>query len=176
MLSDATPTIFPNLPKYFNKANPERRSQKSSFQSRFQKEYEATESASQSFLDADKISDFNDLKQKITEETLPVSVLKLFKDDKITFYTLDENDLGCPYIKFSLIVNEDLSFSMWCREVKVQNSKVKHICDTKLTSISAVSNIIAVLKNLYDEKTTIAKLSVEYCASILEEIIPGKFL
>ena len=153
---DAVPSIFPNLPEHYSKTVPERRSETTSKESRFQRQYEAAELEAEIFLAADKVESLEELEEKLdNEETWPKDIMRLKGENKLTFYNIAENELGQPVVRYSLIITEDLKFIMWCKEVKVPLIKVSHICkDKKINSSSGVLNIIAFLKNFYEEKVT----------------------
>ena len=152
MLPEAVPSIFPNLPAHFSKSIPEKRSESTSTSARFQRQSDIADFRAQEFLTADEIASLIELKEKIELENLPEGILKSYGEDKITFFALGENDLGMPFVKFSLMITEDLAFSMWCNELKILPAKVAHLCkDGKLVLCSAVINIIQVLKNMWEE-------------------------
>ena len=130
---DAVPSIMPGLPEYYSSSVPERRSESTSTQARFKREYDAAELAAVDFLTADIITSLEDLENRLKlEKGLPKETLMVRGDDKLTLYSLAENDLGRPFMKYSLVIKEDLQFSMWCREVKLPLSKVAHLCSDKV--------------------------------------------
>ena len=151
LLPDAVPTIFPNLPKYLTKDVPEKRSETTSKESRFQRQYDAMELEAEEFLSADLVASRDELEEKLE---LPLNTFRSKGENRLTLYCLSENDAGCPIVKYSLIIMENLQFSMWCHEVKISPSCVNHICkDNVINSCSSVLNILAVLKNMSEKET-----------------------
>ena len=75
----------------------------------------ANESANSDFLAADIVSTLQELNEKI-EPDLPKDILKLVKENKVTYYVLKEDDNGRPFVNYSLKIKEDLQFSMYCNE------------------------------------------------------------
>ena len=95
LLPDAVPSIFPNLPKYLTKSLPERRSDSTSKENRFKRQYDAVELEAEEFLAADQIVSLQELEEKLDlEDNLPKGILKLKGDNKLTLYSLTENDSG----------------------------------------------------------------------------------
>ena len=78
-------------------------------------------------------------------------------------------------MKFSLIITEDLKFSMWCNETNIPPSKVAHICKDKvIDSCSCVLNILAFIRNLSEERVLPTSIAIEECIKILTKVIPEK--
>ena len=152
---DAFPSDFSDLPEYYSKKVPERRSESTSRAARHQKECEAVELASQEILDADKVASLDEIEEKLVLETNFPKETVLQRDvNKLTFYSLTENDLGRPSVKYSLIIAKDLQFTLWCREVKIPISKVAQFCNKghKIDSWAGVLNILAFLKNIAEQR------------------------
>ena len=174
LLTDAVPSIFPNLPEYYSKPVPERRSETTSKDARYQRQYEANEILVQEFLDADLITSFEKLKEKLdAEEDWPEYIFRYSNEEKITFYSMTENDTGRPVVKYSLIIKNDLHFAMWCNDIEIAPSKVAHICRNKIIDrSSSVLTIIVFLKNLSEERNVPSTTTIEYCVKILDKVIP----
>ena len=170
------PSIFPDLPEYFNKPPPEKRSESTSKESRFKKQFDAVELASAEFLAEDNISSLEQLEEKLCkEENLPKDILHVRRENKLTIYYFKENEVGRPIIKYSLIITEDLQFSMWCNEVKVPHATVKGLYkDNKVNTLSGVLNILTRLKNMSKESEKVAtpEITIKYCSDLLTEITP----
>ena len=131
----------------------------------------ANESAISDFLAADIVSNLQELNEKI-EPDLPKDILKLVKENKVTYYVLKEDDNGRPFVNYSLKIKEDLQFSMYCNEVEVNPSKVAHLCkNKKVNSCIGVLNILVYLKNMSEDKALQSTNTVEYCTTILEKIV-----
>ena len=83
------------------------------------------------------------LDEKLNEEkNLSKDISKIRQQGKLTIYSLSENDIGRPVIGYSLVVTEDLQFSMWCNTVKVPKSEVKGLHkDGKVHSFEGVLNV-----------------------------------
>ena len=138
------PSIFPNLPTYMTKSLPERRSESTSVQKRFKRQYDAAELEATEFLAADEVTTLEELDDKLAcEDNLPKDVLRIKSDNKLTLYCLKENDFGQLVVKYSLKIEDDLQFSMWCYETKVPLTKALHIFrDRKVNSCSGVVNVL----------------------------------
>lgn len=128
------------------------------------------------FLEKDKVSSLKELEDKLsTEESLFKDILFVRDEKKLTIYSLKENNFGRPIIPYSVVITEDLEFSMWCNEVKVPHARVKDLCnDKKVNSLSGVLNIFVRVKNIDEEteKETSSKITIEHCSKLLEEITP----
>ena len=149
-----------------------RRSETTSKDSRFQRQNEANESANSEFLEADKISSLEELREKI-EPDLPKNILKFDTEDKVTYYSLKEDDIGRPFVNYSLKIKEDMQFSMFCHEVEVNPSKVAHIFkNKKVNSCIGVVNILVYLKNMSEDKPLQSTSTIEYCIAALDKIVP----
>ena len=68
LLPDSVPSNFPGLPQYFNKTTSDRRSESTSKEARFQKQYDANEVVVEEFLAADKISSLQEIQQKMEDD------------------------------------------------------------------------------------------------------------
>ena len=114
-----------------------------------------------------------DLKEKL-ENDLPVEILKLNSENSLTLYTLKEDDNGRPFVDYSLKINQELEFSMFCNDVEIRTSKVAQFCtkDRKLNSCVGVLNILAHLKRMTEDKGSTSISTVEYCIKLLEKVIP----
>ena len=98
---------------------------------------------------------------------------KLESENKVAFYCLTENDDGRPMVKYSLVITQDLRFSMWSNETKVPTNKVAHVCKGNvLSSWSSVLNILTFLRNISEQKSTPPDINIEHCVSILSKVIP----
>ena len=112
------------------------------------------------------------MKEKI-EPDLPKDILKIDTENKVTYYTIKEDDAGRPFVNYSLKIKEDMQFSMFCLEVEVNPSKVAHIFkNKKVNSCIGVLNILVYLKNMSEDKALQSTNTVEYCTTILEKIVP----
>ena len=113
-----------------------------------------------------------ELLEKIQPD-LPRDILQLVIENKVTYYSLKEDDTGRPVVNYSLKIKEDLQFSMFCQEVEVSPSKVAHIFkNEKVNSCIGVVNILVYLKNMSEDKALLSTNTVEYCTTILEKIVP----
>ena len=172
LLPNSIPSTFPTLPKYFEKTVPDRRSESTSKDARFQKQYDAMESASNEFLASDKISSLEELKEKV-ENDLPPDIMKIFSEAKVTLYSLKEDENGQPFVNYSLIIRENLSFSMWCNQIEIPPSQVAQHCKNKMIhSCIGISNILSHLKRTTEDKVLLSKNTVGHCISLLSKIIP----
>jgi hypothetical protein len=132
--------------------------------------------ASTEFLAEDNISSIEELEEKLSkEDNLSKDILHVRRENKLIIYYFKENEVGRPMIKCSLIVTEDLQFSMWCNEVKVPRATVKGMYqDNKVTTLSGVLNILNRLKHMSEEKEKVAtpEITIKYCSELLTEITP----
>ena len=174
--SNAVPSVFPKLPEYYNTPLPEKRSETTSNESRLNRQFEAAEIAADEYLKTFEISSLKELEEKIKDETnFPRDIRKLKGENKLTLYSLEENEAGRPSVKYSLVIFEDLKVSMWSNEVKVPQYKIKDLCkNEKVVLSSNVLEILVRLKNMSEERKKVAtpKDTIEYCSKLLTEIIP----
>ena len=68
LLPDSVPSNFPGLPQHFNKTIPDRRSESTSREARFQKQNDANEVEVEEFLAADKIFSLHELQEKMEND------------------------------------------------------------------------------------------------------------
>ena len=68
LLPDSVPSNFPGLPQYYNKTIPDRRSESTSREARFQKQNDANEVEVEEFLAADKVSSLQELQEKMEND------------------------------------------------------------------------------------------------------------
>ena len=76
LLPSSVPSNFPGLPQYFNKTIPDRRSESTSREARFQKQNDANEVEVEEFLAADKVSSLPNYKKKWKVKFLKVAKFK----------------------------------------------------------------------------------------------------
>ena len=100
-------------------------------------------------------------------------ITKIVAENKIKLYALKEDDVGRPFINYSLVVKEDLHFSMWCNEVEISPTKVAQHCkQEKVDSFVGVLNILAHLKRIAEDTALLSTNTVQYCTYLLEKITP----
>ena len=93
-------------------------------------------------------------------------------DNKLIFYSVQEDNVGKLIVKYSLTLTDNLKFTMWCNGIKVPMSKVAHICKNKVAiTCSIVLNIVVFLKIMSEEKLSPTD-AIKYCTSLLEQLIP----
>ena len=93
-------------------------------------------------------------------------------EGKLTLYCLVENDEGRPFVKYSMIVREDLQFSMWCREVPIAKARVAHLCKNNVVhSYEGFLNMLTNLRVMSETDVPPPKDTVKYCASLLTEAV-----
>ena len=89
------------MPDYYTKPLPGRRSETTSKEARFQRQYEANELIIEEFFAADHINSFEELTEKLeTEKNWPKNTLNLSSENKLTLYAIKENDSGRPMVKY----------------------------------------------------------------------------
>ena len=151
---------------------PEKRSESTSSEARFQMQAEAADIAAYNFIEADRIASLEELNEKLNSaDPLPKGISILLTENKMTLYCLKENSFGRPVIIYSLIIAQDLQFSMWCDDIKLPPSKVAHICFEKISRCSMVINILIFLKNKSEEKDVPPETTIAYCIKRLENRI-----
>ena len=124
--------VFKDLPQYYTKKETERRSETNSVSSRFQRQYDAVELQVEEFQAKDRITSLDQVVEMLNNESnLSKDILKVNSGKTLTIFSLQENKDGRPLVKYSLIITDDLQFSMWCNEVKVPFSKVSDLCSNK---------------------------------------------
>ena len=87
-------------------------------------------------------------------------------------YSMSEDDSGRLSVRYSLMITKELSFTMWCEEIKIALSKVSHICKEKFEKCSQVLNLLVFLKNMNESKAIPPTNTIEHVVSILKKIIP----
>ena len=169
---DAVPRIFPNLPSYLTSHRPKERPSSSTSASRFQvMELKMNEEA-ENFLDADRISTFEDLKT-LKAASFPSSwnVISHEGSDRIIFDEILLNEDGRPTFKFSLTVQLNLQVVMFTRNISVPIKRILHICKSgKIERLSDVTNILAFLNSFADSPQPVEDTLHNY-TSRLEEIL-----
>ena len=174
LLPDAVPSYFPGLSQYYNKTVSNRRSESTTKDVRFQKQYEANELAVQEYFAADEISSMEELQQKMETSEIPKYIVKNVAENEVTLYALKIDNSGQPHVNYSIMIKEDLQISMWCNGVEISPKKVaQHLSkEKKIHSCVGLLNILVYLKNMAEDKVLQSTNTLEYCISLLEKTVP----
>ena len=117
------------------------------------------------------MSTLEDLQDKLANERLPSDVHLIKRESELLLLHIPSNE-ACPKVSCSLVIYEELAFSMWCQDVPVPKRRVAHILKSeKITSLSQVLNLAAYLKNLSEEGAPAAD-KIKSCTDQLEELLP----
>uniref|UniRef100_A0A0K2U8R4 Uncharacterized protein n=1 Tax=Lepeophtheirus salmonis TaxID=72036 RepID=A0A0K2U8R4_LEPSM len=70
-------------------------------------------------------------------------------EDSIQFYCLSELCPNFVEIEFSVMINNDLTFNLYHKNVNLDRSCVNHLTtNRKITSVSLLQNILAHMKSI----------------------------
>ena len=168
---EAVPRLFPGCPSYLSSQKPLQRSDNTTLESRRHRAAVTAEKKAQDFLDADNVSDFKSLVQKLPV-AFPSSwnIVTLKMEDKVIIEGAEFDEDGMPSLKFSITINAGLDFSLFVNSTSISASKVKHITEnSKITRFSDVDNILAFL-NSYSCQEPDPKDVVEECIKKLSRL------
>lgn len=169
--SSAVPSIFPRCPKYLSRpAAVPRQTTSSTSQVRRNKEIVQAEEAAEDFLRLDNVSSLSDLREKLDPTSLPCGTNQLEEQGKIVFASIATTELGKAFVKYSLTVEEDLSFSLWSDGLEVPSKKVSHIVEQqekKIRRCSDVANVLAFLKHYQSVPRELLDI-IELCTTLLQ--------
>ena len=167
----AVPSIFPNVPAYLTKKEVIQRTDTSSSSSRFANDVAQHEKVIDSFLSADEVNSFQDLKEKIRKEILPSGINIIEKSDKILFCSFKSDDVTGPQVLFSLSVFNNLSFKSFCNSLPVPVSNYSEIVDSaEIKRVSQVLNILANLKSKSENDQT-QESDLFYYVNLLSKLL-----
>ena len=166
----AVPSIFPNLPSYFNRNVPKPRSDNSS-SARHQFVYDIHEAAAEQFLFDDNVATLNEIEEKLDRSCLPTGILEVMTDCGLVFYSLSVNEYGKMRVKYSLKINESMEFQVFVEDVCLNASKFEHIMDEEtISTCSEVLNLLAFAKSSA-EMGLDAEDIVSHCCTLLESLL-----
>lgn len=123
----ATPSIFPNLPKYLSKSTKLSRSGGASSTQRRKNEAARLDEMSNDFLSSDQVKDLNDLKSKLDTKCIPEGFEFVFQHNRAMFIYLVTHPTYGPKVSASMIVHQDLKVQMFVEELEVAVSDIRHI-------------------------------------------------
>ena len=171
----AVPRNFPGCPAYLSKPKVKERTERAGSSFRRQLQVNQAEEDARNYLDADRISSFEDLLGSTPNDfpsTWNITTLKNIPD-KIVFEDVGLDDDGKAHIKFCLIVLGDLSFKMFLKDVSLPSGRVNHITtQKKITRASDVSYILAFLNTSCEEALSVNDImedSIEKLSKLCEE-------
>ena len=107
--------------KYLTVIKPLERSQKSTAAARRVKEEKHLQHLEDEMLQRDAVNDLNDLENA---STLPNGFEKIRKDSQLIYFYTDEN---FSYIIASIVINNDLTVTIFFNGKKVSSSKIRHL-------------------------------------------------
>ena len=167
--SDAIPSIFKNLPSYYASKDPPSRSGKAASTSRYKNEAARLEENCVKFLDADKVTNYDEFTKKIVNEVAQQGYLIHHTKDGLSLIYVTEQQP--PSMLASVFVSEGLEVIVYYKQKRVPQSSYQHIMTSdKVTLYSQMANLMAFAKNKQPSEVT----SEEFQLSITDLI--NKFL
>ena len=152
MRNDAVPSIFVDIHKHYVCNDAPSRSGLCLSSSRHEKEAAALNAPYKSFLNEDKITDFEELCLKALDDARDRGFL-LYKADKNCSFILLSNRHPLS-IQATVTVNRSLEVSVYHKQQMVPSASFKHIILTNRISLfSEVTNLLAFAKNLATNQT-----------------------
>ena len=150
---DAYPSIFKDLPVYCAIKSTPARSGVATSSSRYKNAAARLEEQCDSFLNADKIENFNDFLKKISEELERQEYLLHRTAMGVNlFHMSSQQPLS---IIASIFINTDLEVTIYQNQLVLHRSTYQHIISSnKVTLISQVTNLMAYAKNEQKCETT----------------------
>lgn len=79
------------------------------------------------FLKSDQLSDLKDAKQKLEQSTLPGGIHIVEKDQSLVLYSFSIQQNGKAVMDFSLTIREDLSFTAFIQDIRLDCKSVRHL-------------------------------------------------
>ena len=151
---NAVPSIFTNLPHYCSNCyDAPSRSGLSLSSSRLEREAATLDAQCESFLNQDKVTNFEELVTKLSDEAQAKGFLIQETNDYCNFILLSqEHRLS---IQGTIAVNRSLEVKIYCKQQTVPPSSYDHVMTSdKVTVLSEITNLLAFTKNLETSKGT----------------------
>ena len=159
---DAVPSIWPHLPCYLSKSKSKPRGTSSLSESRIKKhqerEHQKMENLVNDYWDEDLVESLQEIKEKFHQDSDSDGTSLVQVSNKLIFMSISFDELIQPYIKYSLTICEDLSFSLHCNNLVVTHDEIALITKDKIASCSEINDILAFLKDTFEYKNNITSL------------------
>ena len=159
----AIPRKFPGCPSYLSTKKPQQRAESCRSEERRRRLIQKAESEAEAFLQQDKINSQDEL--CISKFDFPPSwnITSIKISSRLIFEGVNFHQDGKPFFKFTLTVNELLSFSLTSNEVSVPTGLVKHIVPNNfIERHSDVFNILAFIRS-YSESDAKSEDIIQDC-------------
>ena len=149
---NAAPSVFSDLPSYYTSRSEPRRSGLSASSSRHENEALRLEERVQTFLNANRVENIEELIGKLSEELYCQKYLLHRRDGGAFFIHLSDETPPLPLA--TIFVNENLEVAIYQDLVPLPASTYKHILPTnKVTLSSQVVNLMAFARNKIQNKS-----------------------
>ena len=161
---EAIPKIFPGLPEYLSVPSTIERSSAASSSKRAENELMRQEKLNDQFLSQDVLSNFDDLKSKVSEVILPSGYISSVETDKISFHCIeqDNDSSSAPKLGASVIIFASLCFAAYVSSVQVPSKVFKHlITNERIETLSGLNNVLAHCKSLSDKSLPLKNCIIE---------------
>ena len=129
---------------------------------------EQAEATAEAFLQLDKITSLQELREKLDRDLLPSGAVEVVQGEQLVFFSTQMDNI--PKIAFYLQIGADLSFEAWCNDVHIAGARLCHIATSKFSRASEVLNTIIFLKNLAKSSPP-ADSTIEFAITLLEVIL-----
>nr|XP_040567942.1 uncharacterized protein LOC121117551 [Lepeophtheirus salmonis] len=128
--------FFPNLTKYLSSVKSQSPTSRATTSARSSKENEVIVEGQLSLFLEDFVIDFSDLYLKCGYEKFPTNVHWRRTEDFIQFYCLSELCSDFVEVEFSVMINSDLTFNLYHKNINLDWSCVNHLTtNRKITSV-----------------------------------------
>ena len=137
---------------YLSKKKPAERTSLSSSSARNEISAKRNEEKRLRDLELDTIKSLKNICQRLESKeylTLASPFSYRIDESKIVFYGIDYDTFTKPYIKYSFVIFDDLTFKLWHEDVTLDARNYLHIVETnKLSYFSQVERFLELLPNL----------------------------
>ena len=148
---DAVPSILNGLPSYYTPKSELRRSGLSASSSRHENQASRLAERCETFLNYDKVENFEELIEKLPEELHRQKYLLHNRDSGAFLIHLSEETTPSPLA--TIFINANLEIEIYQNQAFLPSSAYKHILPTKkVTLLSQLANLIAFAKNKIQNK------------------------
>lgn len=154
---------------YLSTAVPAKRPSTSS-QSRLEKENQRILCFEEELFEKEKISDFNDLSEKLESAKLPSEYLLVKRDNFILFLYVDVSSKA-PSVLSSVKVNSDLTLEVAVKNTPVSTQTALQDPNKGIRMISELVNLLAEVKALASGESTSLDFLVEIVIDLISEIL-----
>lgn len=125
----------------------------------------------------ERFHNLDEMKSQMAKEALPKNIVQLDYGKSVAFAKIDELELSGPAILFSLVLDKDLVFEMFCQGIKVENSMVSIITKKAfLRSVSQINSILSFLEHYHETEATSTnhvKNSVDALERLIDQSMDG---